>query len=362
MPKDYTKKLEFLIEIATLLGQQNDFQEVLRLATQKATTLLNSDMALIMMINPQTRQTLKTIYSEGKEPEERHYHFVHTNVSGWVIDNNRAFFTPDLKSDDRFRKNLFNKIQLSSAACVPLQTEGTTIGTLLLLNKDQNKKFSEDSVAILEKFAAIVSPFLRNTQKIQQYFNSPLPKQAMLRKYEAFGLLGKSKKFVQLLQAIEAASRSEVRVLLEGESGTGKELIAKAIHRLGSRNDQAFLAIDCGAIAANLIESELFGHVKGAFTGATEARKGLFEEANGGILFMDEITNLSLELQSKLLRVLQEGEIRPLGSNRSHKVDVRVIAASRTPLRKLAEQKLFREDLYYRLNVYPISVPSLDDR
>jgi transcriptional regulator with PAS, ATPase and Fis domain len=153
-----------------------------------------------------------------------------------------------------------------------------------------------------------------------------------------------------------------VRVLLEGQSGTGKEMIARAIHQFSSRSKAPFVAIDCGAIPANLVESELFGHVKGAFTGAAADRKGLISEADNGTLFMDEIANLPIDVQAKLMRVLQEGEVRLVGSNKTHKVDVRVIAASSSSLRKLVEANTFREDLYYRLHVYPVLVPSLQER
>jgi len=217
-------------------------------------------------------------------------------------------------------------------------------------------------LSLLEKFAAITAPFLSNVQKIQEYFNTPLPEAAILSKYEELGLLGKSPQFIELLRAIEAAACCDVRVLLEGKSGTGKELIARAIHQFSPRKHYPFIAIDCGTIPENLIESELFGHVKGAFTGAAKDRKGLFEEANQGTLFMDEITNLPQNMQAKLLRVLQESEIRPLGSNQSRKVDVRIIVASSAPLRNLVDQQLFREDLYYRLHVYPIHIPTLNDR
>ncbi len=357
-----TEKIKSLIELASILEQQSEFEEVLRLVTQKASSLMNAEDVLIMMINPQTRQTVKTVFKEGGEAQHHRYQFIHINISGWVINNNCPFLTENIHKDPRFRKNLFKDIPIKSSMCAPLRAEGVVIGTLLLLNKSHGYIFNESDLSYLEDFATVVSPHLRNIQKIQEYFISRLSKETLLKKYESFGLLGKSKKFIDLLQAVESASRCEVRVLLEGQSGTGKELIAKAIHQCSSRVQQKFIAIDCGAIPANLIESELFGHVKGAFTGATISRKGLLEEANGGTLFMDEIANLPLELQAKLLRVLQEGEIRPLGSNVTRKVNVRIISASSNPLAKLVERQKFREDLFYRLNVYPISIPSLDDR
>lgn len=139
-------------------------------------------------------------------------------------------------------------------------------------------------------------------------------------------------------------------------------MVARAVHQLSSRSEKKFVAIDCGAIQPNLVESELFGHVKGAFTGAAKDRTGLFEEANGGTLFMDEINNLPVDMQSTLLRVLQDEEIRPVGSNQIRKVNVRIITASSSSLRKLVNDNKFREDLYYRLNVYPIYVPPLEER
>lgn len=353
---------ELLIELASVLEKQNDFQEVLRLVTQKAANLLEAESALIMMINPSTRETVKTIYREERKVDTNQYQFIHTYFCGWVIDNGNGFISEDVEKDSRFNKNLFKDNSLKSVMCVPLIAEGIIAGSLLLINKNNNGEFSKNDFKYLKNFATVVSPFLRNVHKIQQYFAAPITKSGLLKKYEELGLLGRSKEFIEMLTAIEAAAKCDVRVMLEGETGTGKELIAKAIHHCSSRSVNKFIAIDCGAIPANLIESELFGHIKGAFTGATTSRTGLMEEANGGILFIDEIANLPLELQAKLLRVLQEGEIRPLGSNETKKIDVRIIAASSSSLRNLIENKQFREDLFYRLYVYPISVPSLDER
>jgi len=354
-------KLESLIELAQILGQQSDYEEVLRLIVEKASKLVNSDSALIMMINPKTRNTVKTIYSESSLGDEQN-HFVHTNICGWVILNNSSLLSADIKSDNRFRKKLFEKIIAKSALCVPFRVENIIIGTLLLLNNESKHSFSESDLALIEKYAAVVSPFLHCTQDIAEYFITPMPKKVLLGKYGILGLLGKSEKFVELLQSIDAAARCDVRILLEGESGTGKELVARAVHNLSSRSENKFVAIDCGAIQPNLVESELFGHIKGSFTGASIDRKGLFEEANGGTLFMDEINNLPVDMQAKLLRVLQDEEIRPVGSNLTRKVNVRIITASSSSLQRLVNENKFREDLYYRLNVYPIHVPSLKDR
>lgn len=353
---------ELLIELASILENQNDFQEVLRLITQKAANLLEAETALIMMINPSTRGTVKTIFKEEKGVDSNQYKFIHIYFSGWVINNGNGFISEDVRNDPRFNKNLFKDIPLKSVMCVPLIAEGIIVGSLLLINKNKGSEFSKNDFKYLKNFATIVSPFLRNINKIQQYFTAPISKSGLLKKYEELGLIGRSKEFVELLTAIEAAAKCDVRVMLEGETGTGKELIAKAIHHCSSRSANKFIAIDCGAIPANLIESELFGHIKGAFTGAITSRTGLLEEANGGILFIDEIANLPLELQAKLLRVLQEGEIRPLGSNDTKKINVRIIAASSSSLRQMVTNKQFREDLFYRLYVYPISVPSLDER
>lgn len=354
-------KLESLIELASILSKQNDFDEILRLITQKISSLLNAETALIMMINPRTRDTIKTLYREGENTDER-YRFIHTYLSGWVIDHKHGFVSQNIKDDSRFNQSLFKDVQIRSVMCVPFAIEDIVIGTLLLLSNSKEVNFTEHDFSFLNKFTDIVSPYLRDVNKLQPYFAAPFPNAILLKKYEACGLLGKSEKFIQLLHTVESAVRSDVRVLLEGKSGTGKELIANAIHKNSLRNDKKFIAIDCGAIPSNLIESELFGHIKGAFTGANYSRKGLIEEADGGTLFMDEITNLPLEVQVKLLRVLQEGEFRSVGSNEIHKVNVRIIAASSIKLKEFVEQKKFREDLFYRLYVYPISVPTLNER
>jgi Nif-specific regulatory protein len=355
-------RLYSVIDLAILLGHQHDFNEILRLVTEKAASLVRSDVTLIVMLNPQTRQTMKTLCAEGQDISDKKFHLLNANLTGWVLENQCTFVTGDLKHDSRFRKGIFRNTSVKSALCIPLCMESTILGTLVVLNETRMNLLTTEDQMILEKLAAVASPFLHNVQKLKPFFVAPVTDQTLQTKYEALGLLGKCQKFMDLLHAVEAAARCDVRVLLEGKSGTGKELIARAIHACSDRNACPFIAVDCGAIPEHLMESELFGHVRGAFTGASMARKGLFEAADHGTLFMDEITNLPMDLQAKLLRVLQEGEIRPLGSNAPRKIDVRVITAASTPLRALVDTRAFREDLFYRLLVYPIHVPSLDER
>jgi len=356
------QQLESIIELATVLSRQTDYQEILRLITQKASVLFEADKTLIMMVNPATRETIKTVYKIGAPGNDSQYQLIHTYLTGWVIENDRGFFSDDIVKDSRFRSDLFSDLQVRSALCSPFRADGIIIGSLLILSPSVDRTIEEDPLALLDQFTAIASPFLRNLQKLASYFEQPLPESTLVKKYEGYGLIGRSEPFIAMLKSVDAAAKGDVRVLLEGESGTGKELVAKAIHHGSLRASHKFMAIDCGAIPRDLIESELFGHARGAFTGATEARRGLLEEANRGTLFMDEISNLPIEMQSRLLRVLQENEVRPVGSNQTRKIDVRIIAASSKPLRQLLENGAFREDLFFRLYVYPIEIPSLRER
>lgn len=186
--------------------------------------------------------------------------------------------------------------------------------------------------------------------------------EAIKEKFHLESLVGESECFLRAIGKIPALAESNATVLIAGETGTGKELFARAIHYLSPRKDKPFIPVNCGALPDHLFENELFGHAKGAFTDASSAEKGLIAEAEGGTLFLDEIDTLSPSAQIKLLRFLQNGEYRPLGSSRSVTADVRVIAATNTDLRRQVELKLFREDLYYRLNVLSLSIPPLRER
>lgn len=180
--------------------------------------------------------------------------------------------------------------------------------------------------------------------------------------HENFGIIGESEEMYSVYHAINKVRETDATVLITGESGTGKELVARAIHYGGKTSKAPFVPVNCGGIPDSLLESELFGHVKGAFTGAVETRAGFFQTADGGTIFLDEISNTSLAMQAKLLRVLQEKEFYMVGSKKSHRVNVRVVAATNVDLMQLVKQGLFREDLYYRLNIISIELPPLRER
>ena len=211
----------------------------------------------------------------------------------------------------------------------------------------------------MEELLSIVSRAL--THKTLQQENLQL-RSALHRKYRFDNIIGQGEEIRKVLSMIERVADSDSTVLVTGESGTGKELVAKAIHYNSPRAAKAFVPINCGAIPGELLESELFGHVKGAFTGAISNRQGRFEIASGGTLFLDEIGELSLPLQVKLLRVLQERRFEPVGSAKTQEADVRIIAATNVDLAKAVQKGQFREDLYYRLNVIPLPIPALKSR
>jgi len=351
-----------LLDIPCLLQNQTDFDDISQIITQYAHQVFNAQFSAISMVNPNTTETVKTIYQQsGRGKNNEQIDFMMLMMSGWVMDQKSILISEDLADDDRFDGIPDSMAGKWAGVSIPIQYLSHLVGTITLL---YDKKLGDPTLnkEKFETFGALVSPYVSDRQKIQTYFipSESVPK--LIQKYKSVGMRGHSTQYLQLLRDIEAATKSEVRVLLEGETGTGKELVAHAIHKFSVRKNNPFVPVDCGAIPSSLVESELFGHVKGSFTHASTDRKGLIQTADKGILFLDEIGNLSEEMQIKLLRVLQEGNVRPVGSNEIISIDVRVIVASSIPLQQLVADGKFREDLFYRLYVYPISVPSLEER
>jgi two-component system response regulator AtoC len=255
----------------------------------------------------------------------------------------------ELCAELKARSSLATVILMSAYGSVDLAIEAMKVGAYDYISKP----FKQDEVLLALTKAEERESLRRENRAL---------KEAMRKEQTFHGILGKSEAIDKVFSTIDKVADYKTTILIQGESGTGKELVARALHSGSSRKNKPFIPLNCGAIPETLLESELFGHKRGAFTDAHADKKGLFAEADQGTLFLDEIGELPLTLQVKLLRVLQEGRIRPLGTARDQAVDVRVVAATVRDLRREVEESRFREDLYYRLNVLQINVPPLRDR
>jgi Nif-specific regulatory protein len=276
----------------------------------------------------------------------------------------KSIVTLDAGTDSRFER--FDSVSLyniRSLVCVPLKIRDRILGTVYLDSRSPGTLFGEEDLEFLEAFANQAAIALENAQLYESLRQENLYlKKTVESRYTFRNIVGTSPALRAALERIEKVADSALPVIIQGESGTGKELVARAIHFNSPRKDKRFLTENVAALPETLLESELFGHARGAFTGADQDKPGLFDLAHGGTLFLDEVGEMSLALQSKLLRVLQEGEIRPVGSGQNRKVDVRIVAATNRDLRTLVSEKKFREDLFYRLNVVTISLPPLRQR
>lgn len=294
-----------------------------------------------------------------------------TDLSGFssgilqkVINEKKPCLYHDVQSDPtltQFSSVLIHNIK--SVLGVPIFRGNKIAGVVLADSQINRKQFNEENLLFLDFFSNLVSLAL---DRINQYEMVLDENRVLKNQIQTIGkipeLIGNSMSMKQLTEMIHKVARTDATVLLLGESGTGKELAAQAIHRLSNRKSKPFIAQFCGSIPDTLLESELMGYKKGAFTGATSDKKGLFEVAHTGTFFLDEIADISMALQAKLLRVLQSKEIIRLGDTAPIKIDVRIIAATNKDLKALTKEEKFREDLFYRLNVFPIQLPPLRER
>ena len=361
-----------LLRISGAVNASLDLHAVFRVAVGELRDVVRFDRASITLVD----EAGLHLRFAALEPPEREilgrddFIPVHGSSLGEAVTTRKTVRRPDLAAGGRrVEEELLFQAGIRSCVFTPLILRGRAIGTFNLAGREAGA-FSEEDVLFVEQVAQHMTSAVSNAQAYSeiQSLKDELQRENIYLKDELstehhfFEVVGTNAQLTQALRDAERVALTDATVLIRGETGTGKELIARAIHRLSSRRDRALIKVNCAALPETLIASELFGHERGAFTGAVARKPGRFELAAGGTLFLDEIGDLPLEIQVKILRVLQEREFERVGGTQPIKADVRIIAATNRDLESLIARGAFRQDLYYRLNVFPITVPPLRER
>jgi len=372
------KKEDFnlLYEIATSIHTIHDMNEMLRDVLSKIKEVFYIEGASIALHDCQHKEFyfIRTV-EEQKDVIQEHADEMRFpdsyGVAGWVLKTKESILIEDVSRDERFtgRLDLQQNMIVRTMICVPLETRKGVLGILYALNK-RKAPFTKKDLRLLEILASTVAVAIENARlygDLQHHVSTLETENAHLRtklqnQFNKQGIIGSSAALQRVFVLLDKVVATTTTVLIQGETGTGKELVAKAIHYNGILRNKPFVAENCAALSENLLESELFGHVKGAFTGAVSEKKGLFEMARGGTVFLDEIADMPVAMQTKLLRVLQEGQVRPVGGSSYRQVDFRLITATNRDLYEEVKKGSFREDLFYRIQVFPIKIPPLRER
>ncbi len=357
--------LEALTEIAQVINGIQDPNALLEKVLEIAMETLAAERGFVLLTTDKVELGFEVKTSRNFTPKQiGHLVSLSTSVVREVIHRGEPVLVYETLKDERYRESqsiVLQKIQ--SIACVPLRIKSRQIGAIYLDSLTRRGHFTRDNLPFLTAFANQAAVAIENAQLYQSLREENRHLREEIRRVHGFEeIIGQSPLMRDVFDTITRVLDTEATVLVEGESGTGKELVARAIHYNGGRKNQAFVAVFCGSLPDGLLESELFGHKKGAFTGAVSDKRGLFEVAHGGTIFLDEVGDLSARMQMALLRVLQEGEIKRVGETATRQVDVRVISATNKSLKDLVKTGDFREDLYYRLNTIDITLPALRQR
>ncbi len=364
-------ELKVLYEISQVIGQALDLDQTMGDILRILSDTLAMKRATLTLLDEETN-TLSIRASHGLSVEEkrRGVYRLDEGVTGRIFQTGKPFVVPDIAKEplflDRTQSRRLERERISFLG-VPIVLKGQSVGVFTVDRLFSDDVSFDEDVRVLSIVAALMSQVVQLARQVRAREEHLRRENQSLRvklskTYHRFFIVGQSQPMVRVHQMIEKVAPTRATVLLLGESGTGKTLTARMIHELSDRAKYPFIKVNCAAIPENLLESELFGFEKGAFTGAVAPKPGRFEEADKGTIFLDEIGELSAGIQSKLLRFLQEREFERLGGAKTRKVDVRIIAATNRDLAEAVTLGEFREDLYYRLNVFPVLVPSLRER
>lgn len=367
-----TLKIRALSEVCKLIGHAVHLDTTLSSVLKVLHDILHMERATLVLVDPnRQRLSIKASYGLSVEEEQRGIYGLSEGICGQIFQSGSPCVVPDIHSEPLFlnRTGARSRIKKESLSFlgVPVKVEGVPVGVLTVDHLFGPEISFEEDMSFLEILATLIGQFLVLHHAISKKERKLVEENKSLKaelhsRFNRHYIIGNSVVMQEVYWTIEKVAPSRATVLLLGESGTGKELVARALHEASKRKDKPFIKVNCAALPENLLESELLGHDKGAFTGATAAKPGRFEMADGGTIFLDEIGELPILLQAKLLRVIQEQQFERIGGTRTLTVDVRVIAATNVDLQSNVDQGLFRSDLYYRLNVVPIVLPPLRER
>ena len=368
-PKPKPDEIACLYEITKAIHGTHDLLKGLYKVLDLLAEYLGMNRGSISLLNPETSEIhIEVAHGISSTAKTKGRYKLGEGITGRVIEAGRPMAIPRLNDEPLFldRTGARSRIDKSKIAfiCVPIKDGGRVIGALSVDRLFKGKAPPQEDVRLLSIISSLIAQKVAileeiNLEKEQLNRENIRLRKELIKKYSFSNIIGNSHKMQEVFHLISQVAKSNANVLLLGESGTGKELVANAIHYNSLRSSKALVKVNCAALPGNLVEAELFGYERGAFTGANQQKAGKFEMANNGTIFLDEIGSLILESQGKLLRVLQEKELERLGGTKVIKVNVRLIAATNIDLAAAVETGSFREDLFYRLNVYPIYIPPL---
>ncbi|MDR3166514.1 MAG: sigma 54-interacting transcriptional regulator [Treponema sp.] len=361
------QKFTALIEVNALIN--SNYTDVHFLLTQildAATRLCGAEASSLLLIQKENQELYFEVTLGPKARELKQYTLkAGEGIAGWVVQHNKSIIVNDVENDKRHHSIIARQINypVYTMIAVPMRVRDECIGVVEIINKKGAPFFVQDDLEWLEIFTNQAAIALVHAGSIEKAQNEIQLLQDQIKTDRGYHtLIAKSPVILEKLAIIDRVAKTDSSVLILGESGVGKELFAEQIHLRSLRNQAPFIRVNCAALPEGLLESELFGHVKGAFTNAITGRQGRFEMADRGTIFLDEIGDLPLSLQAKLLRVIQQKTFEKVGSDITQTVNVRILAATNKDIETLVEQGAFRSDLYYRLNVLPLYIPPLRQR
>ena len=352
-----------LIKISTLINSSLDLSGILNDVMEITNKLLSCEASSLLLLDVKTNRLVFRTATGQKGKDMTQFSLkVGQGIAGWVAQNNKPLIVNDTQNDPRHYGETDTKTGFitRSVICVPMKAKSQLIGVVEGINKKDDLNFDQDDLNLLSVLADQAAIAIQNAREYQELQQSH---ENLRKEVDAkYQLVGNSPEIKEILKIAQKVAAGDSTLLIRGKSGTGKEMLARTVHQLSPRSRKPFIAVTCSILSQTLLESELFGHEKGAFTGADARKIGRFEMANGGTLFLDEMGTLAPETQLRLLRVLQEREFERVGGTETIKVDVRIIAATNEDLGKAIQEQKFREDLYYRLKVIEIFMPPLKER